>query len=482
MKTKKSPQPQSHFIPIIAIVGRPNVGKSSLFNRLIHKRLAVTHEQAGTTRDRIYYQITVDDIPAILVDTGGLEYGKKENIEADIQSQARIAMNEADMILFVVDASEGLTSNDFEAANLLRKSGKELMFIANKVDNPGIEGNLNDMVKLGFGEPIGVSAIHKIGIDDLRETLAEKLKKSGWKKQLESVERHENVLNICFLGRPNAGKSSLVNAILGEEKLIVSPVAGTTRDATDTEVTLKDQKYSLIDTAGLRRRGKIEPGLEKLSALRSLEALERSDVVCLILDYEKGIRKQDLSISSYAQDSKKGLMLVVNKCDLMKDIENDRNRFIRVLRHRFDFLPWVPVLFVSALKRKNIDKILDLAQQIYKERFKQISNDELNGFLKEITFRHIPPKVSLITPKIYSLEQTGINPPAFTFLVNEEKSLHFSYKRYLENEIRKKYDFTGTGIKMIYKNKFEKNPLSENGKGRPTGKKSANKNKDRQRN
>lgn len=439
-------------VAIVAIVGRPNVGKSSLFNRLIHKRLAVTHERAGTTRDRIYYQIEIENIPAILVDTGGLEYGKKEDIEADIQSQARIAIKEADLIMFVVDISETLTANDYEAANLLRKSGKNIIFVANKADHGGYQDNLHELTSLGFGEPLVVSAIHKMGVDELREEVGLKLKKAGWKKQQEKAENKENTIGICFLGRPNAGKSSLVNALLGEEKLIVSPVAGTTRDATDTEVTFSDQKFTLIDTAGLRRRGKIERGLEKISALRSLEAVERCDVVSLILDYEKGIRKQDLHISAYAQDAKKGLMLIVNKSDLMANQESDRNRFIKILRHRFDFLPWVPVLFVSALKKKNIEKILELAQQIYTERFKQIDNDELDGFMKEVTYRHIPPRTSLTTPKIYSLEQTGINPPAFTFWVNDYEAFHFSYRRYLENEIRKKYDFTGTGIRMIYKN------------------------------
>ncbi len=456
MSAKKSTPTPEHVIPIVAIVGRPNVGKSSLFNRLIRKRLAVTHEQAGTTRDRIYFQVTLEGIPAIVVDTGGLEYGKKEDIEADIQSQARIAIDEADLIVFVVDMIEGLTANDYEAATMLRKSGKTVVFIANKYDHPGHEEHIGEMTRLGFGEPLKVSAIHKTGIEEFRETLAQKLKKAGWKKQQERAERKEDTVSVCFLGRPNAGKSSLVNAILGEEKLIVSPVAGTTRDSTDTEVVYDDQKYTLIDTAGLRRRGKIEPGLEKLSALRSLEALERSDIACLILDYERGIRKQDLSISSYIQDARKGLILVVNKSDLMKDPESDRNRFVRVLRHRFDFLPWVPVLFVSALKRKNIQKILELSLEIYRERFKQIGNDELDGFMKEVTYRHIPPKVSLTTPKIYSLEQTGINPPAFTFWVNDDKAFHFSYRRYLENEIRKKYGFNGTGIRLIYKNKTGK--------------------------
>ena len=455
MKEKKNKTGTRRSIPVVAIIGRPNVGKSSLFNRLIHKRLAVTHEIAGTTRDRIYYHIKLDGIPAVLVDTGGLDYGKKENIEADVQSQAHLAIEEADLILFVVDLSEELTANDFEAAMLLRKSGKDILLIGNKCDHPRIAENAGQFLKLGFGEPVEISTIHKIGLDELQEIIAKKLRVLGWKKKADEPKEGSEI-SLCFLGRPNAGKSSIVNALLGKEKLIVSPIPGTTRDAVDTGIEWHGQAFNLIDTAGLRRRGKIESGLEKLSTLRSLEAVERSDVICLIIDYEKGVRKQDLHISSYAVEGKKGLMLAVNKSDLMKNPEKDRKHFIQVLRYRFDFLPWVPVIFISALKKQNIEKILELAGNINVERMKRIDNDELDGFMKEITYKHIPPKVTLTEPKIYSLEQTGVNPPTFVFWVNDEKALHFSYRRYLENEIRKKYNFTGTAIRLIYKSKFKK--------------------------
>ncbi len=261
----------------------------------------------------------------------------------------------------------------------------------------------------------------------------------------------KNILHLCFVGRPNAGKSSLVNALLGEEKLIVSDIPGTTRDAVDTGFIWKNKPFNFIDTAGIRRRGRIERGLEKLSTLRSLQAIERTDVVCLILDFEAGITKQDLHIAAYVLEAGKGLMLVVNKSDLMENEEEDTAKFIRILRAQFDFLPWAPVIFVSALKKTNIQKILELSLQIAQERLKVIDADELDGFMKEATYRHLPPQIGLNRPKIYSLVQDGVKPPTFVFMLNDATSLHFSYRRYLENEIRKKYEFTGTSIRLIFK-------------------------------
>lgn len=447
---------RDHNIPIVAIIGRPNVGKSSLFNRLIQRRVAITSEVAGTTRDRIYHHTEIGEIPAILVDTGGMEYGKKENIEADVQSQARLAMNEADFILFVVDASEVLTSNDYEAAQTLRKSHKPIMMIANKCDHPSVTERMEDFKKLGFGEPIYISTIHKIGFDELFEQLEKRLKKEGWKKQKIMERKAEDVTNICFLGRPNVGKSSLVNALLGEDKLIVSPTAGTTRDAIDIGITWENKKFNLIDTAGIRRRGKIEKGLEKLSMLRSLEAVERTDIACLILDYEAGIAKQDQHITEFITEAGKGLILIVNKSDLMKNREENETKTLWRLKNKFDFLPWAPVIFVSALKKRNIEKILEVSQQIQKERSKMVDTDELEGFMKATIFKHLPPKTGPIKAKIYSLDQTGVNPPTFVFKVNDSKALHFSYRRYLENELRKKYSFTGTSIKIIYAGQEER--------------------------
>ncbi|MBU1953475.1 ribosome biogenesis GTPase Der, partial [Patescibacteria group bacterium] len=366
-------------LPIVAIVGKPNVGKSSLFNRLINQRYAITSEIAGTTRDRIYFRAEFNSLTVVLVDTGGLEYGKKDSIEADVQTQVDLAIDEADLIFFVVDAKEGLTIEDHKAAEKLRKAKKKIIFIANKIDNKSANDNIIDTYKLGFGEPLEISAYHNIGISSITDEAEDILLKQGWHAiSNEEQSRSKETINICFLGKPNVGKSSLVNALLGKEKVIVSEIPGTTRDAIDTEVAWEDQKYNLIDTAGLRRRGKIERGLEKLSSFRSLEAIERSDIVCLILDYSEGIRKQDQHISSYIQEAGKGIILVVNKVDLMEERQNDEQKTISILRRRFDFLPWAPILFVSALKRTNLEKIMELSREIYKERFKKIDDEELN--------------------------------------------------------------------------------------------------------
>lgn len=453
---KKNTSQSKTKLPVIAIVGRPNVGKSSLFNRLINKRYAITSDIAGTTRDRIYYRTNLDEYLVVLVDTGGLEYGKKENIEADVRTQVELAINEADLIFFVVDAKEGLTIEDHEAAKLLRRSQKKIVFIANKTDTKASREQTGELLTLGFGEPVQISAYHNINVGEVIETSAQMLKEAGFNPPSQTkTEKDSGIVNVCFLGKPNVGKSSLVNAIIGKPKVIVSEIPGTTRDAIDTEITWNETPFNLIDTAGLRRRGKIERGLEKLSSFRSLEAIERSDIVCLILDYKEGIRKQDQHISSYALDAGKGIILIVNKIDLMEDREKDETRIINILRKRFDFLPWAPVLFVSALNRKNVEKVLELAKEINSERQRFIDQEELNEFLKETTFKHLPPAMGNRLPRFYSMEQDAINPPSFVYWVNAPNSIHFSYRRYLENELRKKYGFTGTSIKLYFKQKIK---------------------------
>lgn len=456
------PSPK-HKLPIIAIVGRPNVGKSSLFNRLIHKRHAIISKIAGTTRDRIYHHAELDQYLIVLVDTGGLEYGKKENIESDVRIQAELAINEADIIVFMVDAKEGLTIEDYEAANKLRKAGKKLILVANKFDTKSASEDDTELLTLGFGEPIKISAYHNINVGEVTEEIENVLNEQGWEPnmingreiggEMDSEDETDSKVSVAFLGKPNVGKSSLINALLGKEKVIVSDIPGTTRDAIDTEITWNDRDFNLIDTAGLRRRGKIERGLEKLSSFRSLDAIERSDVVCLILDYNEGIKKQDQHIASYILDAGKGLILVVNKSDLMESRETDERKTISTLRRKFDFLPWAPVIFTSALKRANVEKILELAQLIKQERAKRIPEEELLDFMKEATYKHLPPARGHRITRFYHMEQDAINPPCFVYWVNDAKGIHFSYRRYLENELRKKFGFSGTSIKLYFKAK-----------------------------
>lgn len=437
--------------PLIAIVGRPNVGKSTLFNRLIGKRLAVISKEAGTTRDRIYQHFDINSYFVSVVDTGGISYGKKESIENDVDAQAHAAIEEADVIYFVVDASQPLTIDDHSAAESLRKSKKPVVLIANKYDSKEAYDRLIEFYELGFGEPIAFSAIHNLGVDELKSQTEDILKKLKFKPGEQPQDETEGIA-LSFLGKPNVGKSSLVNALIGKEKVIVSDVPGTTRDTTDTEITYNDEVFTLIDTAGLRRRGKIERGIEKFSSLRCFHALDRSDIALLVLDFSENISKQDMHIAHYILEAKKGLIIVVNKTDLAES-ERERESFKNKVKNKFSFLPWAPLIFVSAEKKKNIVKILEIADAIMRERTKRIPTAELNNFIKKITLKHIPTGTKRIQPKIFYVTQTAINPPEFVFFVNDASAIHFSYRRYLENEIRKAFGFDGTAVKMVYRNK-----------------------------
>lgn len=435
---------------VIAIVGRPNVGKSTLFNRIAKKRIAITSDVAGTTRDRIMQATQLQDLDVNIVDTGGLESETETNIENDVQSQAKIGIADANLILFVVDGTQEPTLDDFLAADILRKSNKEVILVVNKCDNQKIEQLAFNFYELGFDDPITISAAHKIGIDQLLDRAHDSLKKQGFTKKTKE-KSPEEPLAISILGRPNVGKSSLVNALCGKNKVIVSDVAGTTRDATDTVISYHQKPITLIDTAGIRRRGKIEKGIERFSIIRCFDCIDRSDVCVLVIDYNEGISKQDMHILEFILNKNKGLILVVNKCDLMEDPEEDRKRFSRYLGRKFTFIPWTSVIFISAKERKNIQKIFDISQEILIERQKRVSTGEFNSFLKKVTHKHLPSGNHKTPPKILYAAQTGINPPQFTFIMNDPQLLHFSYRRYLENEIRKEYGFNGTGIDMIFR-------------------------------
>ncbi len=440
--------------PTIAIIGRPNVGKSTLFNRLTNSRQAITTDIPGTTRDRISRKLQIGEYQVLLVDTGGLEYGKQENIESNIQAQAQIAIEDADLILFVTDARYELTVDDFTAASLLRNSKKTTILVANKCDNQELDQMIYNLFELGFGEAVTVSAIHKFGIQNLEFEIGKKLKelgfKSGMKKELE-LETPTGGIDIAILGKPNAGKSSLFNALIGKEKVIVSDIPGTTRDSIDTELQYQDQVYTLIDTAGLRRRGKIEKGIEKYSSLRSFSAIERSEIVVLVIDGEKGITKQDPRIVQHIVEAQKGLIIAINKSDLFEKGEEIRQRIIAKLRRTFAFVPWAPVIFISAKNKRNTYKVLEIASEIMEERKKRIPTQILNGFFQKITFKHPPASTKNKKPKFMYATQADICPPNFILFFKHAANIHFSYKRYLENEIRKEYGFNGTAINLKFK-------------------------------
>lgn len=434
-------------LPIVAIVGRPNVGKSTLFNRFIGVRYAITSPVSGTTRDRIYHEATLGTRRVILADMGGIEFGRKRDIEADIQSQAKIAIAEADLIFFVIDATEPLTASDFDCAHFLRKSKKPVILIAHKTDNKKSELHMPEIHELGLGEALPLSSIHNIGIAELEKAAQKSLRKIP--RESSTTGRKSAPIKLAMVGKPNTGKSSLVNALLGEKRLIVSEIPGTTIDATDTPFIFDKNPFVLIDTAGLRRRGRIGKGIERLGVLRALRAVSRCDVTCLVLDGSEKLSQQDLHIVQYILDAGKGLIVVVNKSDLFEDLEKDREKMLQSLSYRMDFIPWAPVIFVSALTKKNIFKILELAKNIAAERKKKVPTAEFPLFIKTTVLAH-PPQRSGKKITITKAVQTETEPPTFAFSCNKPDLVHFSYRRYLENEIRRKYGFYGTVIRLEF--------------------------------
>lgn len=442
----------THKIPFIAIIGKPNVGKSSLFNRIVGRKVAIISDISGTTRDRVFRKVQINNIQSILVDTGGLEFEKKENIEADMQTQAHIAIDQADLVIFMVDGRFPPTADDFEIAKILRKKSKKIILVANKIDRNKKADDLANWHQLGFDYPIDISVTHNINLDKLENILSKNLINLGYKEENQEEEQKTKDIKLAIIGRPNAGKSSLINALIGENRLIVSDISGTTRDAIDIELEKNNQLFTLIDTAGLRRKGKIEKGIEKYSSFRTIDAIERSDIVCLMLDYSVGIRAQDLHISSYILDAHKGLIILINKYDLMENKEEERTRINRVLKSRFDYLSWAPVLYISAKNHKNLELILETAVQIKNERNKELDQEVLRDWLTETIHKHHPPAAGRNRLHFYNLIQIPSPTPTFEYLVNNKDAIHFSYQRYLENSFRENFGFIGTSIRFFYKN------------------------------
>jgi len=429
--------------PVVAIVGRQNVGKSTLLNRILKKRMAIVSEIPGTTRDRIMADVTWNDVPFILVDTGGIPPKAESEIDQAVMQQIDEALGTADVIIFLTDVKEGVTPYDSEIAARLHRTGKPVLLVVNKVDNSKLEVDVAEFYRLGLGEPIAISAYHNEGMDELMDKIVSLL------PEKKVVEEMAPGVKIAIVGRPGVGKSLLLNALLGEERAIVTGKPGTTRDTIDSPIDFQGQNVLLIDTAGIRRRGQIAPGVEKYSVIRSMEAIDRADVALLVLDATEAATAQDTHIAGYIKDAWKGIVLLVNKWDLVD--HRAEKEYTERIREEFNFAPYAPVLFISAKTKWGLEEILPEAIAVFHEREKRVPQDELNDvFLKAIN-AHVPPHAGKKQLKLFSAAQTGINPPTFTFYVNDPTLLHFSYQRYLENQLRAAFGFTGTPMRLDFK-------------------------------
>ena len=429
----------------VCLVGRPNVGKSTLFNRLVGKKISIIEDTPGVTRDRIYGDVHYNDYHFHLIDTGGIDVTDGE-FNNEIKVQASLAIDEADLVVFVVDGKDDITHNDYVIRDMLRKANKNVIVAVNKIDNTSRMENVYQFYELGFEDVIPVSGEHNIGILELLDRITKDL------KPLPDIEYDSNKIKFCLIGRPNVGKSSLVNALLNEEKAIVSDIAGTTRDAVDTEFRYDGKDYVAIDTAGLRKKGKIYENIEKYSVIRSMKAIERSDVCVLVINAEEGIIEHDKHIASYALEAGKPIVLVVNKWDMVNDKNNIKD-FTTLIRSEFQFLSYVPIVFLSALTKKRIHTLMPEILKVYNNSLKEIKTSVLNEVIREAVLLNQPPSYKGRRLKIYFVNQSGTKPPKFTFNVNSKGLVHFSYLRYLENKLRENFDLEGTPIIIQFKNK-----------------------------
>jgi len=431
--------------PLVALVGRPNVGKSTLFNRLVGERLAIVEDIPGTTRDRHYADVEWGGRIFTVIDTGGLVLSPSDKMTEDIQSQAQVAMDEADVIVFLTDIMDGLTGPDTDIANLLRHTQKPIILVVNKADNIKREMNMYEFYALGLGEPLCISALRGLSTGELLDSVVSALPATP------PEEKESDALHIALVGRTNVGKSSLLNRFLGQDRVIVSEIPGTTRDAIDTTIRYHGQEIVLIDTAGIRRRGHIKPGVEKYSVLRSLRAISRADVVLLLIDAVEGITSQDAHIAGYILDENKSVIVLVNKWDLVEKDTYTLDAYKEHLYQELKFMSYVPVLFVSALTGQRVSQILPLAMQIQEERTTRLNTSQINNLIRQATARRSPPTKWGKKLRIYYGTQTGISPPTFVFFVNNPRLVHFGYRRYLENQIRRRFKFEGTPLKMIFR-------------------------------
>ncbi len=433
--------------PVVAIVGRPNVGKSTIFNRLSGQRIAIVEDKPGITRDRIYSTSEWLDHSFHLIDTGGIEIDPKNQLLMQIKQQAELAIEEADVILFLVDGKVGLTETDKEISKILYKTKKPIILAVNKIDNIKMENEIYEFYNLGFGEPFPISGAHGTGIGDLLDAVI-----TNFPKDVEEVH-DEDTIRVALIGRPNVGKSSLVNAILGEERVIVSDVAGTTRDAINTPFSRNDQDYLLVDTAGMRKRGKVYETTEKYSVLRALKAIENSDVVLIVIDGHEGIIEQDKKIAGYAHEAGRASIFVVNKWDIVEKDDKTMHQFAQKIRDHFLFMPYAPIVFVSAKTKKRVFQILPKVDEVVESHNMRISTSILNDVIRDAIAINPPPADKGKKLKVKYATQVAVKPPTFVIFVNDPEIMHFSYERYLENKLRESFEFEGTPIKLFIRQK-----------------------------
>lgn len=436
--------------PIVAVVGRPNVGKSTFFNKIAGRRISIVEDTPGVTRDRIYADAEWLGHEFVLIDTGGIEFAPDDVILEQMRIQSQIAIDTADVILFMVDVREGITATDHEVADILRKTRKPVLLVCNKADTQKLEDDMYDFYSLGLGSPIPISSQQQLGLGDLLDKVVERFPPS------KDREDDGDVTKVAILGKPNVGKSSLVNRLLGEERVIVSDRPGTTRDAIDTPFTVGDREYVLIDTAGIRRKSRISHNIERYSVIRALTAVTRSDVSILVIDACEGPTEQDTKIAGHIHDEGKGCIVLVNKWDLVDKDNRTLEEYRRNIRKRLAFIDYAPVMFVSAKTGRRVDRILDMVCRVSGQAALRVSTGVLNDVIGEATLMNQPPSDKGKRLKIYYATQFAVKPPTFILFVNDKKLMHFSYLRYMENQLRDAFGFEGTPIRIIVRERERK--------------------------
>ncbi|AYK07699.1 ribosome biogenesis GTPase Der [Brevibacillus laterosporus] len=434
-------------LPVVAIVGRPNVGKSTIFNRLIGERVAIVEDKPGVTRDRLYAKGEWLNREFHVIDTGGIEFAETDQILTQMRYQAELAIDEADVIILIVDVRSGVTDADLNVARMLNRTGKPIVLAVNKVDNFEMRNDIYEFYQLGVGEPFPISGSHGLGLGDMLDEVFHHL------PPVDAEEKRDDVIRVSIIGRPNVGKSSLTNAILGEERVIVSEIAGTTRDAIDTPFVRDGQEYVLVDTAGMRKKGKVYEGTEKYSVMRALKAIEDSDVVLVVINGKEGIIEQDKKIAGYAHEAGRGVIIVVNKWDALEKDDKTMQRFTELIREEFKYLAYAPILYVSAKTKQRVHTILPKVNAVADSHSMRVNTSVLNDLITDATIMAPPPTDRGKRLKINYTTQVAVKPPTFIVFVNDPELMHFSYERYLENKIRGAFEFEGTPIRILTRKK-----------------------------